>query len=230
MKQYKKTDQIFQERAFGLRRPHNFAVSYFFCLKNLKNGRFAWDVLTILQTDTVVASIVAFQKRTFCLRRPHDFVFKCVQKWKIFGFLLRKTSVSLETSSQFRVLSGVFSRKKQKSKSENSPLAWDVLTLSLPVPWSNPWKNDKCLIFWKAKRAFGVRRPHNFVLSPAFFFPTKKSKTKMGDLPETSSQFRGLLRAQIDEKSKENGSDFSRTGVWAETSSQFRRLAGFCSA
>ena len=69
------------------------------------------------------------------------------------------------------------------------------------------------------------------VISGAFFSKEKKSKTKMSDLPETSSQFRGLLRAQINEKILgESGSDFSRTGVWAETSSQFRRLAGiyFC--
>ena len=30
-KNHKKTDQIFQERAFGLRRPHNFAISLAFC-------------------------------------------------------------------------------------------------------------------------------------------------------------------------------------------------------
>ena len=84
----------------------------FFCKKNVRNGRFAWDVLTILQTDTVVESIVTFQKRTFGLRRPHNFVFKCVQKWKIVWFFLWKTGVWLETSSQFRVLSGVFSFKK----------------------------------------------------------------------------------------------------------------------
>ena len=47
-----------------------------------------------------------------------------------------------------------------------------------------------------------MRRPHNFVFSPALFFlfEKKNKKTKMDDLPETSSQFRGLLRAQISEK------------------------------
>ena len=77
----KKTDQIFQERAFGLRRPHNFSIPLaFFLQKNVRNWRFAWDVLTILQTDTVVESIVTFQKRTFGLRRPHNFAFKFVKK------------------------------------------------------------------------------------------------------------------------------------------------------
>ena len=81
-KKHKKTDQIFQKRAFGLRRPHNFAACCALKLmKNLrrkrirffKNGRLGWDVLTISPS--------------------RGFLFSALKNCK--------TDVSLETSSQF---------------------------------------------------------------------------------------------------------------------------------
>ena len=128
----KKTDQIFQERAFGLRRPHNFSIplAFFFQKK--------------------------CQKWTFRLRRPHNFADRhgrridrsvsktdvwletssqfrfqrCPKMKNSLIFFLWKTGVWLETSSQFRVLSGVFSCKKTKNKKQKMP--------------------------------FGLRRPYNF--------------------------------------------------------------------
>ena len=179
-KNHKKTDQIFQERAFGLRRPHNFAISLaFFLFKK-------------------------FEKRTFRLRRPHNFadghgrrIDRYVSKTDVWletssqfrfqicpkminslYFFLWKTGVWLETSSQFRVLSGVFSFKTKIIKSKNGRLAWDVLIISLPVSRSNFWKKNKLSVFFWGKRAFGVRRPHNFVFSPALFFFSKKNEKR----------------------------------------------------
>ena len=177
---------------------------FFFCLKKLKNGRFAWDVLTILQTDTVVESIVAFQKRTYRVRRPHEFRCRLCPKMKnILFFFCGKQAFRLRRPHNFAFSPEFFlGKKKQKSKSENSPLAWDVLTISLPVPRSDPWKNDKFRIFLRGKTGVWRETSTQFrVISGACFFLTKKkSKTKKCDLPETSSQFRGLLRAQINEK------------------------------
>ena len=124
-KQVKKTDQIFQERAFGLRRPQNFAVSLVFFLFLKK-----W-------------------KRTFRLRRHHNFADRHGRR---IDRCVSKTDVSLETFSRFRFQMRpkmkdilifccaeqafrlrrphnfafspeFFPMRKQKSTSENSPFA-----------------------------------------------------------------------------------------------------------
>ena len=106
----KKTDQIFQKRAFGLRRPHNFAIPLAFFLSN------------------------KCQKWTFRLRRPHNFA---DQHGRRIDRYVSKTDVWLETSSQFRF-----------------PICQNMIN---------------SLYFFCGKRAFGLRRPHNFAFSPAFF-------------------------------------------------------------
>ena len=176
-KNHKKTDMFFQERAFGLRRPHNFAISLAFCL------------------------FKKIEKRTFRLRRPHNFA---DQHGRWIDRYVSKTDVWLETSSQFRfpicqnminslyflgengrlawdVLTISRSLRRflstKKTKSKNCRLAWDVLIISLPVSRSNFWKKiKKCLFLGGRKRAFGVRRPHNFVFSPSLFCSRKKNK------------------------------------------------------
>ena len=139
----KKTDQIFQERAFGLRRPHNFAIPLaFFLQKKCQKWTFRLRRPHNF-ADRHGRRIDRYvPKRTFGLRRPHNFVFKGVQRWKIVWFLFwRKTGVWLETSSQFRVLSGVFSCNTKKTKKQKLP--------------------------------FGLRRPHNFAAGCAIKFLKK---------------------------------------------------------
>ena len=118
----KKTDQIFQERAFGLRRPHNFSIPLAFFLQK------------------------KCQKWTFRLRRPHNFADRHGRRIDRY---VSKTDVWLETSSQFRF--------QRCPKMKNS------------------------LISFCGKRAFGLRRPHNFAFSPAFFLA--KTKNKKQKLP-----------------------------------------------
>ena len=108
---WQETDQIFQERAFGVRRPHNFAISLaFFVTKKC-------------------------QKQTFRLRRPRNFA---DQHGLIIDRYISKTDLWLETCSHFRA--------QICEKMINS------------------------LYLFSGKRAFGVRRPHNFAFSVFFFF------------------------------------------------------------
>ena len=167
----KKTDQIFQEHAFGLRRPDNFSIPLAF----------------VLQTKC--------QKWTFRLRRPHTFADRHGRRIDRY---VSKTDVWLETSSQFRFQMCPNIKNNLNLLMENGCLAWDVLTISHSLrvfSWiEKKTKKQKlpfglrrlhnfaagfavkllkminCMFFWGAKRAFGVRRPDNFVFSPAFFF------------------------------------------------------------
>ena len=135
----------------------------------MENGRLAWDVLTISRSLRRFFFFFFFFKKqewTIGLRRPHNFAAGFALKFVKHFFFLWKTGVWRETSSQFRVLSGVYFSKKNT--------------------------------YTKQKWTIGLRRPHNFAAGSGHFL---KQLTR-------------------------NCSDFSRTGVWRETSSQFRHLAG----
>ena len=174
-------------------------------IRFFKNGRLGWDVLTISPSRGFFVLLNKLEKRTFRLRRPHNFAdqhgrrihryvsstdvwletssrfrFQMCPKMKnILFFFLRKQAFRLRRPHNFAFSPEFFLGKKQKSKSENSPLAWDVLTISLPVPRSNPWNNDKFRIFLRGKTGVGRETSSQFrVISGAFFLTKKNQRRK----------------------------------------------------